>query len=138
MNLAGFNFNKISIEKFSDKVETLKIETNIDISDINKIESNFLKSNEELLKINFTYTVNYNPNLAKIELSGQVFIRTDSKKSKDILKQWKNKKLAEDFEMPLLNFILRKSNLKALELEEEMNLPLHIPLPHLKNQGKKE
>jgi len=138
MNLAGFNFNKISIEKFSDKVETLKIETNMDISDINKIESNFLKSNEELLKINFTYTVNYNPNLAKIELSGQVFIRTDSKKSKDILKQWKNKKLAEDFKMPLLNFILRKSNLKALELEEEMNLPLHIPLPHLKNQGKKE
>jgi peptidoglycan hydrolase CwlO-like protein len=31
---------------------------------------------------------------------------------------------------------LTKSNLKALQLEEEMNLPLHIPLPSLKPADK--
>jgi len=137
MNLAGFNFNKISIERFSDKVEVTKIDTNMDISDINKVESKFLKSNEDLFKIDFTYSVNYHPEFAKIELKGQVFVRTDVKKSKEILKQWKTKKIADELKMPLLNFILRKSNLKSLELEEEMNLPLHIQLPQLKGQEKK-
>ena len=67
-----------------------------------------------------------------------MFVRDNSKKIKEILKQWKNKKISEDFKIPLFNLILRKSNVKTLELEEEMGLPLHIPLPHLKNQKKTE
>ena len=116
----------------------LKIDTNMNVSDIKKVESNLIKSNEDLLKIEFNYTVNYSPELAKIDLTGQVFIRADSKESKDILKQWKDKKLSEDIKMPLLNFILRKSNIKSLELEDEMNLPSHITLPQLKSQEKKK
>ena len=41
MKLIGFNFNKISIEKKSDKKENLKINTNINIVDISEIKTDF-------------------------------------------------------------------------------------------------
>ena len=55
MKLAGFNFTKISIERFPTKMKNLKISTKIDISEIKEIDSNFLKSEEIFLSINFKY-----------------------------------------------------------------------------------
>ncbi|GAG20549.1 unnamed protein product, partial [marine sediment metagenome] len=54
--------------------------------------------------------------------------------AKDILKEWNDKKMSEDFRITLFNIILRKSNLKAIQLEDEMNLPIHIQLPSLKKE----
>ena len=138
MRLVGFNFNKINIEKFSDKIEDLKINTDMGISEINEVKSDFFKTKEELIGIKFTYGINYDPDFAKIELVGDVLLAIESKMAKDILKQWKNKKIPEDFRIILFNIILKKSNLKALQLEDEMNLPPHISLPSLKKQENKE
>jgi hypothetical protein len=63
-----------------------------------------------------------------------VLLLTEKDESKDILKKWKNKKMPEEFRVPLFNIILTKSNLRALQLEEELNLPTHIPLPRIRNQ----
>ena len=54
------------------------------------------------------------------------------------IRQWNSKKLPEDFRIALFNVILKKSNVKALELEDELNIPLHIPLPSLKKSIKDE
>ena len=51
---------------------------------------------------------------------------------------WKDKKMPDDFRNTLFNLILRKASLKALQLEEEMNLPIHMQLPTLKIGEKKE
>ncbi len=134
MRIIGFNFNKINIEKFNDKIENLKINTKIDVSEIKNIKSDFFKTKEELIKVKFTYGINYDPDFAKIEFAGIVLLAIEPKMAKDVLKEWKDKKMSEDFRMILFNIILRKSNLKALELEDEMNLPIHIPLPSLKKE----
>jgi len=136
MKFIGFNFNKINIEKNSTNFEDLKIKTNIDVSEIKDVKSNFLKSNEELINIQFTYNIDYNPKIAKIELSGNVILADKPKVIKDILKRWEDKKMEEEFKINLFNIILRKSNLKAMQLEDEMNLPLHISLPFLKKEKK--
>jgi len=138
MRVIGFNFNKISIEKFSNQVENLKINTNIDISDVSEAKSNLFKTKEEFINIKFTYNIKYEPKFAEIKFSGNVVFAIEQKIAKDILKQWKNKKIPEDFKIILFNTILRKSNIKALQLEDEMNLPPHIPLPNLKKQQTKE
>lgn len=138
MKILGFNFNKINTEKFLDKIENLKINTKIDVSEINTIKSDFLKTKEELLGINFNYDISYDPDFAKISFAGKIIFSVESKKAKEILKQWKDKKMPEDFKVILFNVILRKSNIKALQLEDEMNLPLHVSLPSLKKQEKKE
>jgi hypothetical protein len=138
MRIIGFNFNKINIEKFSDKIEKLKINTNINISEIKEMELDLFKTKEQFIRVKFTYNIDYEPKIAKIELVGNIVFGAESKIIKDVLKQWEGKKIPEDFKIILFNVILRKSNLKALQLEEELNLPLHVSLPSLKKQENKE
>jgi len=137
MKVVGFNFKKISVERLGEKVENLKINTKIDIPDIKNLKSEFIKTKDELLQINFVYTVDYEPNFAKIEFTGNFVIALDQKDAKDILKQWKDKKMSNELRINFFNIILRKSNIKALELEDEMNLPLHISFPSLKLEDQK-
>ncbi len=133
MRLMGFNFNKIDVEKQPvDRPKDLNINTNIDVSEIKNIKSDILKTKEEIIATTFSYVVNYTPDYAKIELGGTVLLAIESKLAKTITKEWKNKKMTEEFRMVLFNIILAKSNVRALQLEEEMNLPYHIPMPSLK------
>ena len=68
MRILGFNFDKISIEKLKDRTENLNIKTNIDISEIKKIESDILKTNDELVQAKFSYSVKYEPGFADIDI----------------------------------------------------------------------
>ena len=138
MKFIGFNFNKINIEKLSDKIEGLKINTKIDISEIKSLETDFFNKKEEIINIKFNYKINYDPDFAKIEFEGDIFLSDEPTIIEDILKKWENKKMTGDFKMFLFNIILKKSNLKALQLEDEMNLPLHLPFPTLKKEENKE
>ena len=137
MKLIGFNFNKISIEKKSDKKENLKINTNINIVDISEIKTNFFNSKEILLGVQFNYTIDYSPSIAKIFFEGNILLSIDPKEAKEILKEWKSKKLQDNFRNIVFNIVFRKCNIKALQLEDEMNLPLHLPMPIIKNQKDK-
>lgn len=132
MKIMGFSFRKISVEKFSDSFKDLKIGTNINILEINKIDVDFLNNSENILKIKFNYLINYEPNIAKIEFEGDVLISIASVLAKETLKQWKDKKISEEIKVPLFNTILRKSNIKALQFQDELNIPLHIPFPSIK------
>ena len=125
MKLVGFNFRKISVERFLDKNKELKLNTNIDISEIEKVETELLKGFEVVLGVKFKYSLNYDPHTAKIELNGSLLLALDEKLAQEILKNWKNKKMSEEFKFPLFNLILRKCNVRALQLEDEMNLPFH-------------
>jgi len=136
MKLIGFNINKISAEKISSDFKGLKIENSIKIEEISSTKTDFFKKNEEVIQVLFDYTLNYNPNLAKLAFSGSLILLMDEKEAKNILKQWESKKISEETKLPLFNLILRKTNIRALELEDELNLPLHLNLPSLKSQKK--
>jgi hypothetical protein len=136
MRLVGFNFKKINIEKLSDSFKEVKINSKINISNIEVLKTEALQEKEGVIQINFTYHVDYNPDIAKIELGGRVLLVTNKEQTIEIEEMWKNKKMSEEFRISLFNIILRKANIKALELEEEINLPLHIPLPTLKKPKK--
>lgn len=138
MKIIGFSFNKINIEKFSNKAENIKINSNIKVSEIKEVKSDFFKEEENIINIKFIYNLIYNPDFAKLEFIGNILFSIESEKAKDILKQWESKKIAEDFKKTLFNFILKKTTLKALQFEDELNLPLHIPLPSLKFEDKKD
>ena len=129
VKLLGFGFNKILAEKKSDTFKNVKISTNINVSEITKIESNITK--DDILKIEFNFVLSYGENLAELEFIGSLMLSADSKSSKDIIKQWKDKAIDPQFRLFLINLIFRKANLRALQLEEEMNIPLHIQLPKL-------
>ena len=133
MKVAGFSFEKISVEKLNNFTEKFNINTNIDIADIHSLQQEIFKTKEEFVEVKFSYTLNYNPDFAKLELVGKIIFSLESKLAKDVLKHWKDKKaIFEDFRVDLFNVILKKSNLKALQLEDEMNLPIHLTLPSIK------
>jgi len=138
MRLVGFDFKKISIERFKDQVENLKFNTKVDISAVDTIKSDIFRSKEELLKIEFIYSVMYEPEFAKVELTGNIILAVEPRIAREVLKGWKDKQTSEEFRIFMFNIILRKSNIKALQLEDELGLPLHIPLPSLSKENMTE
>jgi hypothetical protein len=138
MKILGFNFTKLQAEKGINKKEGIKINTHIDISKIEFVNPGEIKVKEDLLGVSFKFDVSYDPDFAKISFEGNIILAVESKLHKEVLKQWKENKIPEDFKLPLFNIIIKKSTLKALQFEEELNLPLHIPMPSLKSPDKKE
>mgnify|MGYP001576040919 FL=1 len=58
----------------------------------------------------------------------------DKELSKEFIKSWKNKEIPKDRMINLYNFILKKCSVRALQLEEDLNLQPHIPFPQVKQQ----
>jgi len=129
MRLINFNFTKLSGERTKDSASEIKFNTKVDILSVSSIKSDLLRIKDELVKIDFLYSVLYEPGIAKIELSGTMVVSIEPRIARDVLKNWKEKEVPEEFKLFMFNSILRKSSLKALELEEELNLPPHLPFP---------
>ena len=131
MRIIGFNFDKISIERKKEIKGKLEIKTNLNILDITKENVELVK--EDILKFKFSFDIIYEPGFVNLTFNGSVMVIIPPDKIKEIIKQWKKKKILEYVRMPLFNFILTKCNLRALNLEEEFNLPLHVPMPKLQS-----
>ena len=71
---------KISIERKDQIEKELKISQNIDIKDI--IKENIPISDEEALKINFNFIIDYSEDFAKIEFKGNVIILPEKEELK--------------------------------------------------------
>jgi hypothetical protein len=134
IRLAGFRYLKINVERNEELKGDLKITPNINIRSIEKFKSE--NSKQELLQVDFEFGIDY-ASLGKLDLAGKMFLVVDPKTMKESLEGWKNKKLDNEINLVILNTIMQKASLKALELEEEMNLPPHVQLPRLQ-LGKQE
>ena len=134
MSIVGFNFEKIMIEKKNKVNSNLKIKSNLSITSVDQEKLN-VTSSGDVLKFNFEYTADYEPNVGKILLLGNLLYMEDKDKVKIILDDWKkDKKLPKQLMEQIFNTILAKSNIKALSLTQEVNLPPHIKLPILKSE----
>jgi hypothetical protein len=140
MKLINFNFTKLSSERLKDTAPEIKFNTKIDILSISSVKSDFLKIKEELVQIDFVYNILYEPGLAKIEIGGTMILSIEPKIAREVLRGWKEKETPEEFRLFMFNIILRKSSLKALQIEEDLNLPPHLPFPSFSkgNLAKKE
>lgn len=133
----GFSFNKINIERLTNKLEKVNIKTNIDISEIKNIKTDFLKTEDTLISVDFKYFIDYQENYAKIEFAGNSLFSVDKILGEKIIKEWEEKKIPKNFKLTLFNIILRKCNIRALELEDEFSLPLHISMPRIQENSEK-
>jgi len=132
MKLVWFGFRKILGERLSNSLKDLKVKTSIKMDEIKENESINSDGKEMFLDVKFGYKIDYEPNVAKLEFTGIMTISVEAKKGKEILKQWKKKDLSEEVNISFLNVVMNKSNVKALQLEEELNLPYHFSLPVLR------
>lgn len=137
MKVLGFNFKKISAERFSNSKTEIKIGVDTNILEIQEARADFLNEKEKALGIKFITIISYEPGFAKIELAGEAILSLEASKLKQVLEGWKKKDLPEEFEKAISNLILMKSSLRALPLEEELALPPHIQFSFSKTQEKK-
>ncbi len=132
MALVGFNLTKISVEKKNPISGQVNIKTNLRISDITEEKSKVeLGKENTILRFDFEFTIEYEPKVASIKFEGHILELQEDKEAKIILKEWKTKTIDEDLRLRVSNVIWTKCNVKAFLLEEEIGLPIHIPLPRL-------
>jgi hypothetical protein len=125
IKLIGSKFTKVIAERKPEFSGKLSMDQNIKIVDIDKA-----KDTKDTIKVSYNFTVDYKE-LGKVEVEGVLFISGDQKTIKILLKQWKDKTLDTPEYIAITNVIIQKASIKAIELEEEMGLPIHFRLPTL-------
>lgn len=128
MPIVGFNFEKLNVEKIGEIKGEINVKNNVAVIDITA--EKFPASKDEFLKFSFNYNLQYEPEVGKMEIIGNVIFTDAADKLKDILKQWKkDKKIADDVMLVVLNTVLFKCNIKALSMSQDVNLPPHLQMP---------
>jgi len=136
MQVIGFNFTKISAER-EQNLKPTAMNTNIEFTNLESQKMDILKE-ADALKISFKYSIDYGeekkkaPLPGKIDFEGFIVVSAEKKESKELQKAWKKKSLPNTAKIPLFNLILRKCAAKSLQLQEDINLPSHIPIPKIK------
>jgi hypothetical protein len=138
MRLIGFNLTKLNLEKKSDNFKGMKINSGINIIEVKEVNSTLFNAQESILMLKFNQYFNYDKDIANLSFYGNLIISTDQKQAKEVLNKWEDKKLPEEFRLAVFNLIFKKITLKALQFEEELNLPPHIPFPTFKQDDKKK
>ena len=136
MQIVGFTLTKVLIDRKEDIKGKFKVNSKIDIKDI-KEEKIKLVENKAVTRLDFEYSINYEPNIAEIAFRGFILVLEEPDKSKEIISEWKKKKaVVSDLKLRVFNTIFHKCNIKALELEDDFNLPPHLHLPTIKAEEK--
>lgn len=128
MAIVGFNLSKVLVERkdvFSGKIS---IKSGANITNIRK-ENISLMKDKETLRVDFDFHIFYDPQFARVEFKGFVLVVEEPKNIKNILNDWRTKKVSPALQQDVFNLVLRKCNVRALSLEEELNLPTHFPFP---------
>jgi len=136
--IIGFNFTKISIEK-KPKAGSgkININNNIAITNVEEKEIPLGKAKQKALLFTFKFTSKYEPAIGDIELVGNITFITDPAKTTEVTNSWKkDKKIPKEVMTSVINTALNKSNVQALILSRDINLPPPIPLPKIKPQTK--
>ncbi len=137
MPIVSFTFDKMHVERLKPIEAPLKVNQNMVIEDVQAEEVAITSGKEKVLRFTFSYVVDYQPDQAKIELTGNLLFHEEKDEVESILETWnKEKKFNKDIMRLIMNNISIRSNIKALLLGQELGLPPHIVLPTLKDVAK--
>lgn len=136
MKIVGFNLSKILVQREEKLEGKLEVTQNINIKDL--VEEDLPISSEKALKLKFNFSIKYSKGLADVEFEGFLVLVPSKEELTQFQEAWKDKKVPDQAKTSLFNFIMEKCNIKALGLEDEVNLPLHIPLPRLTPKTQQE
>ncbi|MFH1589363.1 MAG: hypothetical protein ABIB43_02230, partial [archaeon] len=122
----------MTAEKTKAVTGKINISNNVSIKKV--VESKFgLDSKKKALKFSFVYTSKYEPSIGLIELEGDTVYLFDETTAKKVLNDWKKtKKVPTDVMRNLMGHVLAKSNVQAVVLSRDIQLPPPIPMPKIK------
>ena len=132
MTIVKINLHKLHASRnVSAKGGQIKINNNVSLKNVEDMD--FAVEGKKGLKFSFSFVCNYEPELGKIEVEGQVLFVDDEDKVKEIKESWdKDKKVPMDIMEQIINAALHKGNIQAIKVSEDVNLPSPLPLPKVK------
>ena len=131
MTVVGFALSKILIERKEAIKGKIEVKSKLNVKNMKK-EDIKLVEGKDVLRFDFDYSISYEPDLAKVDMQGHLLLMVEPKQTKELLKAWEKKaQVPEDVKIGVYNTIFHKCNIKALELEEDFNLPPHLQLPYI-------
>jgi len=138
MTIVKINLHKVHAERDLDaKGGQIKINNNVSVKNVE--EMSFAVEGKKGLKFTFAFNCNYEPNLGKIDVEGQVLFVEDEAKISEIKETWdKDKKIPMEIMEQVVNAALHKGNIQAIKISEEVNLPSPLPLPKVQAGSAKE
>ena len=132
MTIVGFSLTKLLLDRKEAVIRKVEIKSKLHLPSMEK-QPVLLVQGKDTLRFNFEYDIIYEPDLATISFKGYVLFVSDHKDTEEIMKEWKKTKTVnKQLQTSIYNFIFHKCNIRALQLEDEFNLPLHISLPVIK------
>src|SRR3989344_9131995 len=134
MTIVGFNYEKLNVERKEEEAKKgsdIRVTYNVSIKDMQDYELK-LQDKQKALKFVFEFSIRYTPEIGTLDMGGNIIYTEDKDKIKEIKEFWSDKKdVPDDLKAQLINIIFRRSNIKALLLAQEVNLPPHIPMPKI-------
>lgn len=132
MSIVKINIHKLVAERNLDsKGGQVNINNNVSLKNVE--DGGYSDSTKKSLKFTFAFNCNYEPDLGKIEVEGQIFVVDEAKKIDEIKKDWDSeKKIPLALMEEIINASLHKGNIEAIKFSEEVSLPSPLPLPKIK------
>ncbi len=133
MTIVKINLHKVHAERnLNAKGGQVQINNNVSIKNVDDL--GFGVEGKRGLKFTFAFNCNYEPDLGKIDVEGQVFYVDEEKRINEIKKGWeKDKKVPMDVMEQIINAALHKGNIQAIKISEEVSLPSPLPLPKVRS-----
>ncbi len=133
VSVVGFEYVEFNAKRNALVKGNIQIKNGISITSLENSNMSFVNEMSKVLKVGFKYTVDYTENIAKIGMSGYIYLLLEKKDANEVLRYWsKNKKLSEDLVALVMNQVMQKSTIEAISLSQKLNLPSPIPLPQVK------
>lgn len=133
MTIVKINLHKVVADRnLNAKEGQININNNVSLKNVEELS--FAVEGKKGLKFTFAFNCNYQPDLGRIEVEGQVLYINDEAKIKEIKDGWeKNKSIPQDIMEMVVNAALHKGNIQAIKISEDVNLPSPLPLPKVKS-----
>ena len=123
IKLIGSKFTRLEASRnpdFSGKVSMT--------NEIKILSIDFVKESKENVKMNYSYKIEYS-GLGHVYLEGSLFMTSDPKTLKNIVKTFEDKDFESTEQIAVTNLIVQKASIKAMQLEDEFGLPVHVRIP---------
>jgi len=135
MNILNITFNGISAERKSVPKGSISVSNNIKIEGVEEVKMGLDKT-KSALKFLFSYKTVYSPDIASIELKGELLSLVDVAEATIILDKWKkDKSLDKDNAKVVINNVMNKCTVEVILLSRELGLPSPIPMPSVKDDS---
>ncbi len=135
MTFVGFQFTKIAAEKLGPGQGKVSINRRCQPTKVEELTV----GDHKALRYSFEYEASYEPKIASISLSGYIVEITGDDEVKEVIDHWNKAKILPPKVLErVLNAVLSKSQIQALMLSKELNIPPPMRLPRVSVRTKEE